>query len=116
MHLQNILQVKPKLIVHDLHPDYMTTELASEIEQTDGISTTALQHHYAHIYSVLAENKYIGPAIGLALDGTGLGEDRTIWGGECLFIDNEKLINKRVARFTHLRLRGVKPPCVNLGE
>ena len=106
LHLQNILQVKPKLIVHDLHPDYMTTELASEIGQTGGIPTTALQHHYAHIYSVLAENKYIGPAIGLALDGTGLGEDRTIWGGECLFIDNEKLINKRVARFTHLRLPG----------
>lgn len=106
LHLQNILQVKPKLIVHDLHPDYMTTGLASEIGQIEGIPTTSLQHHYAHIYSVLAENKHSGPAIGLALDGTGLGDDHTIWGGECLFIDNEKLENRRLAHFTYLRLPG----------
>ncbi|MBI9110923.1 carbamoyltransferase HypF [Maridesulfovibrio ferrireducens] len=106
LHLQNILQIKPELIVHDLHPDYMTTELASEIGQAEGIQTTSLQHHYAHIYSVLAENKHTGPAIGFALDGTGLGDDRTIWGGECLIVDNEKLINRRLARFTHIRLPG----------
>ncbi|WP_321404678.1 carbamoyltransferase HypF [Maridesulfovibrio sp.] len=106
LHLQSILKVKPELIVHDLHPDYLTTGLAEEISLTENIKTTALQHHYAHIHSVLAENKHIGPALGLALDGTGLGEDRTIWGGECLLVDNEKLINKRLARFTHLRLPG----------
>jgi hydrogenase maturation protein HypF len=106
MHLQNILQVKPELIVHDLHPDYLTTELAEEIGQAENFPTVSIQHHYAHIYSVLAENKHSGPALGLALDGTGLGEDRTIWGGECLFVDNEKLEHKRLARFTHLRLPG----------
>ncbi|OEU69080.1 MAG: carbamoyltransferase HypF [Desulfovibrio sp. S3730MH75] len=105
-HLQNILQVKPELIVHDLHPDYLSTELASEIRLAENIPTTPLQHHYAHIYAVLAENKHSGPALGLALDGTGLGEDRTIWGGECLLINNEKLTHKRLARFTHLRLPG----------
>ncbi|WP_319780515.1 carbamoyltransferase HypF [Maridesulfovibrio sp.] len=106
LHLQSILKVKPELIVHDLHPDYLTTGLAEEISQAENIKTTALQHHYAHIHAVLAENKHIGPALGLALDGTGLGEDRTIWGGECLLVDNEKLINERLARFTHLRLPG----------
>ncbi|WP_415714659.1 carbamoyltransferase HypF [Maridesulfovibrio sp.] len=106
LHLQSILKVKPELIVHDLHPDYLTTGLAEEISLTENIKTTALQHHYAHIHAVLAENKHIGPALGIALDGTGLGEDRTIWGGECLLVDNEKLINERLARFTHLRLPG----------
>ncbi|MFW5497897.1 MULTISPECIES: carbamoyltransferase HypF [unclassified Maridesulfovibrio] len=106
MHLQSILKVKPELIVHDLHPDYLTTGFAEEISQTEGLETTTLQHHYAHIHSVLAENKHQGPALGLALDGTGLGEDRTIWGGECLLVDNEKLEHKRLARFSHLRLPG----------
>ncbi|NDV21578.1 carbamoyltransferase HypF [Desulfovibrio sp. JC022] len=106
LHLQSILKVKPQLIVHDLHPDYLTTGLAEEISLAEGIETTALQHHYAHIHAVLAENKHQGPALGLALDGTGLGEDRTIWGGECLLVDNEKLEHKRLARFTHLRLPG----------
>lgn len=105
-HLQSILKVKPELIVHDLHPDYLTTALAEEISLDEGLETKALQHHYAHIHSVLAENKYNGPALGLALDGTGLGEDRTIWGGECLYVDNDKLEHKRLARFTHLRLPG----------
>ncbi|WP_432735503.1 carbamoyltransferase HypF [Maridesulfovibrio sp. FT414] len=106
LHLQSILKVKPQLIVRDLHPDYLTTVLADEISLAEGIETTVLQHHYAHIHSVLAENRYTGPALGLALDGTGLGEDRTIWGGECLYVDNEKLEHKRLARFTHLRLPG----------
>ncbi|TIH15264.1 carbamoyltransferase HypF [Marinifilum sp. JC120] len=106
LHLQSILKVKPELVVHDLHPDYLTTGLAEEISLAEGIETTALQHHYAHIHAVLAENKHQGPALGLALDGTGLGEDRTIWGGECLLVDNEKLEHKRLARFTHLRLPG----------
>ncbi|WP_419780482.1 carbamoyltransferase HypF [Maridesulfovibrio sp.] len=106
LHLQSILKVKPELIVHDLHPDYLTTGLAEEISLAEKLETTALQHHYAHIHSVLAENQFNGPALGLALDGTGLGEDRTIWGGECLLVDNVKLEHKRLARFSHLRLPG----------
>ena len=106
LHLQSILKVKPELIVHDLHPDYLTTTLAGEIALADETKTVALQHHFAHIHSVLAENRHRGPALGLALDGTGLGENRTIWGGECLYVDNEKLEHRRLARFTHLRLPG----------
>ncbi|WP_421901108.1 carbamoyltransferase HypF [Maridesulfovibrio sp.] len=106
LHLQSILKVKPELIVHDLHPDYLTTGFAEEISLAEGIETSALQHHYAHIHSVLAENKHQGPALGLALDGTGLGDDRTVWGGECLLVDNVELEHKRLARFSHLRLPG----------
>lgn len=106
LHLQSILKIKPELIVHDLHPDYLTTGFAEEISQIEGIKTVALQHHFAHIHAVLAENKHQGPALGLALDGTGLGEDRTIWGGECLLVNNETLEHKRLAKFSHLRLPG----------
>ncbi|WP_027721494.1 carbamoyltransferase HypF [Maridesulfovibrio zosterae] len=106
IHLQSILKIKPELIVHDLHPDYLTTILAQEISQNESIKAVSLQHHYAHIYSVLAENRHCGPALGLALDGTGLGDDRTIWGGECLMVDNKNLVHKRLAHFTYLRLPG----------
>ncbi|WP_147820467.1 carbamoyltransferase HypF [Salidesulfovibrio onnuriiensis] len=105
-HLESILQVKPELVVHDLHPDYMTTTLAGEIATERNVPRRALQHHYAHIHAVLAENRHLGPAIGLALDGTGYGEDGTIWGGECLWVDNETLEHQRLARFAHIRLPG----------
>ncbi|WP_320169200.1 carbamoyltransferase HypF [Maridesulfovibrio sp.] len=106
LHLQSILKVEPELIVRDLHPDYLTTSLAEEISLSESLKVVALQHHYAHIYSVLAENRHSGPALGLALDGTGLGEDRTIWGGECLYVDPVKLEHRRLARFSLLRLPG----------
>ncbi|WFS61517.1 carbamoyltransferase HypF [Pseudodesulfovibrio thermohalotolerans] len=105
-HLEDILQVEPKLIVRDLHPDYLTSSLAEELGSRRGMPVAALQHHYAHIHAVLAENKFDGPAIGLALDGTGYGEDGTIWGGECLLVDPSTLDHQRLARFAHIRLPG----------
>ncbi len=101
-HLTDILQVKPKLVVHDLHPDYMTTQLASETS----LPTAALQHHFAHIHSALAENKHLGPAIGIALDGTGYGEDGTIWGGEVLFVNSKTLEHERLAHLATFALPG----------
>lgn len=101
-HLTKILQVEPELIVRDMHPDYMTTNEALE----DPLPSCELQHHYAHIHSVLAENQHEGPAIGIALDGTGLGEDRTIWGGEFLLVDNQSLEHKRLGHFSHIKLPG----------
>lgn len=105
-HFESILQVSPELIVHDLHPDYATTTTARQLAEQRGIPARALQHHYAHIHAVLAENKFSGPVIGLALDGTGYGEDKTIWGGECLYVDNESLEHERMARFAHIPLPG----------
>ncbi|WP_285907997.1 carbamoyltransferase HypF [Pseudodesulfovibrio pelocollis] len=105
-HMQDILRVTPKLIVRDLHPDYMTSTLADELGQRLGIPVLTLQHHVAHIHAVLAENRFDGPAIGLALDGTGLGEDGTIWGGECLLVDPQSLEHQRLAHFAHIRLPG----------
>lgn len=101
-HLTDILQVTPQAIVHDLHPDFLSTQYAL----TSGLPCWSLQHHFAHIHAVLAENQYRGPAIGLALDGTGLGTDETIWGGEALYVDSNTLTHQRLARFSHLPLPG----------
>jgi len=105
-HLEDILQVEPELVVRDLHPDYMTSSLADELGRERDLPVAALQHHYAHIHAVLAENKFDGPVIGLALDGTGYGEDGTIWGGECLLVDPASLDHQRLAHFAHIRLPG----------
>jgi len=105
-HLQDILQVSPALIVRDLHPDYMTSAMADELGRKLGVPVATLQHHVAHIYAVLAENRHTAPALGLALDGTGYGEDGTIWGGECLMLSPEDNEHQRLAHFSHIRLPG----------
>jgi hydrogenase maturation protein HypF len=80
-HLKRILDIEPEMIACDYHPDYMSTRYAQE--QAD-IPRIVVQHHHAHIAACMAENKIDGPVIGLAFDGTGLGPDNTIWGGEVL--------------------------------
>ena len=105
-HMEDILQVKPELIVRDLHPDYMTSEMADDLGRDRSIPVATLQHHFAHIHAVLAENRFTEPVIGLALDGTGLGDDGTIWGGECLLVMPEDMEHQRLAHFAHIRLPG----------
>lgn len=91
---------KPDLIVHDLHPDYLSTRFAIE----SGFPTIGVQHHKAHIASVACENNFSGEIIGIALDGTGFGEDNTIWGGEFFAWKVQNL--ERVARFKPIKLAG----------
>jgi len=102
-HLAGILRVEPKLLVHDLHPGYMTTQHAREQAV---LPTAALQHHVAHGHAVLAENRFAGRAAILALDGTGLGDDGTLWGGECLLVDTESADYERLGHLNALRLPG----------
>ncbi len=80
-HLQRILEVQPRIIAHDLHPDYFSTKWALEREDLQHIP---VQHHHAHIAACMAENHLDGKVIGIALDGTGYGTDGAIWGGEIL--------------------------------
>jgi len=100
-HLKRILEISPKLLAHDLHPDYLSTKFAHE--QTE-VPTLPVQHHHAHIVSCLAENGLEGPVIGLALDGTGFGSDKQIWGGEVLLTDLTSF--KRAAHLDYIPLPG----------
>lgn len=83
-HLGRLLGIVPRLVAHDLHPEYLSTKYALDLESVD---LTGVQHHHAHIASCLADNAESGPVIGVAFDGLGYGTDGTIWGGELLVAD-----------------------------
>ena len=82
---QTLLEVKPQVVVCDMHPKYNSTVVAKEL----GYPMIQVQHHYAHILSCMTENDCHDPVIGVAFDGTGYGTDGTIWGGEVLLADYE---------------------------
>ncbi len=100
-HFQRILEVQPRVIAHDLHPDYFSTKWALEKE---GVEHIPVQHHHAHIAACMAENHLDGKVIGMALDGTGYGTDGAIWGGEILIADYA--IFERAAHFQYVPLPG----------
>lgn len=80
-HMGNLFDVNPSVIVHDMHPDYITAGYGKYYPEAE---VMAVQHHHAHIVSCMIENGYDGEVIGFAFDGTGYGEDGTVWGGEVL--------------------------------
>lgn len=85
-HLERILELKPEAIAHDLHPEYLSTKWALEQQ---GLTKIGVQHHHAHLASVMADNLVSEKTIGIILDGTGYGLDGTLWGGEVLIGDFE---------------------------
>ena len=100
-HLEKVLEIKPEVIAHDLHPDYFSTKWA--LKRTD-LPLVGVQHHHAHIASCMAENHLEGKVIGFALDGTGYGTDGHIWGGEILVADYAGF--ERAAHFEYVPLPG----------
>ena len=123
-HLRKLFEVEPEMIVCDLHPGYLSTRYALSIHnefvrhpeakpkalaykkgeilrfaQNDKVPVKVIQvqHHWAHIASVLVEHDFSGPVIGLAADGTGYGTDGAIWGCECLIASLDDF-----ERFGHL--------------
>ncbi len=103
MNLKAVYRAEPVAIVHDLHPRYLSTQWAlsrcgkerssqnSPASQgpgfNDPVPCYGIQHHYAHIASVMAEHGLKEKVIGVAFDGSGYGEDGTLWGGEFLIAD-----------------------------
>lgn len=83
-HFRRLFDVSPQLVVHDLHPEYLSTKYALDLS---AVELMAVQHHHAHVAACLADNGERGPAIGVAFDGLGYGADSTIWGGEFLIAD-----------------------------
>jgi hydrogenase maturation protein HypF len=83
-HFRRLLGISPEVVAHDLHPEYLSTRYALDLEDVDVLG---VQHHHAHVASCLADNGEEGPVIGVAFDGLGLGTDGTIWGGEFLVAD-----------------------------
>jgi hydrogenase maturation protein HypF len=80
-HFEALFAVAPEVVAHDLHPDYLSTGYARE---RDGVELVGVQHHHAHLAACLAEHGEEGPAVGAIYDGSGLGTDGSVWGGELL--------------------------------
>jgi len=91
---EGLYETELERVVHDLHPDYHSSQWA----KTRGLPRHEVQHHVAHIYSCMAEHELKGPVCGISWDGTGLGVDGTIWGGEFFIVNGE-----RWRRFASLR-------------
>ena len=94
---EQLFDTHPQVIACDMHPEYLASKWAREYAREHDLPLIEVQHHHAHIASVLGENKLQGPVIGIALDGTGYGTDGTIWGGEILIATRGKF-----ERFWHL--------------
>ncbi|MET7402430.1 Sua5/YciO/YrdC/YwlC family protein, partial [Dactylosporangium sp. NPDC005572] len=100
-HLCRVAGADPRVVAHDLHPGYLSTQYATALPQCRQV---AVQHHHAHVASCAAEHGVTGPFLGVAYDGLGLGDDGTLWGGEILLADLRSY--RRIARFGRAPLPG----------
>ncbi|MEN6307829.1 MAG: carbamoyltransferase HypF [Anaerohalosphaeraceae bacterium] len=96
-HLAGLFEMKPEVVVHDLHPTYFSTQFAQQYAKQTGIPAMGIQHHWAHAAAVMAEYNLQGDVIALVADGTGYGIDGAIWGCECLICSLTQM-----QRFGHL--------------
>ena len=97
---RHLFRYKPELAVADLHPDYLSSRYAEET----GLPLIKVQHHHAHIASCMAEHHLDEKVIGISFDGTGLGTDGKIWGGE--FLVNDLSDFERFAHFEYIPMPG----------
>jgi hydrogenase maturation protein HypF len=100
---KRLFHIEPEIVAHDLHPDYLATKYAQELGES-GMKLVPVQHHHAHIASCMADNGLESPVIGVAFDGTGVGADGNIWGGEFLVADYRNY--KRAGHLEYLPLPG----------
>jgi hydrogenase maturation protein HypF len=102
-HFIRIFDAEPEAIVSDMHPAYLTRQHAEEMSAA-GKRMIQVQHHHAHIASVMEEHGLDGPVIGIAFDGTGYGTDGTLWGSEFLVARRDGF--ERAAHFSNFQLPG----------
>ncbi|MDM5138248.1 carbamoyltransferase HypF [Aeromonas bestiarum] len=95
---RELYDLKPELLVSDCHPGYLSHQWAKGYCAAEGATHLEVQHHHAHLLAVMAEHDIRGPVLGVAFDGTGLGDDGTLWGGELLLADV-----KGFTRVAHLK-------------
>ena len=100
---ERLFALEPRLLVHDLHPDYAATRYARARAST-GVGTLAVQHHHAHMASCMAEHGLNEPVLGVTFDGTGYGTDGAIWGGEFLVGDYKGF--RRAAQLRYVGMPG----------
>ncbi len=100
-HLSTTLEVTPKIIACDMHPEYLSTKWATE---RNDCKVIPVQHHHAHMAALMVDNKTMSPIVALVMDGTGYGTDGTIWGGEILCGDYNSF--KRVAWLSPIPMPG----------
>lgn len=91
---EELYELEPAAIACDMHPDYLSTQYA----RASALRQVAVQHHYAHILSCMAENHLRAPVLGISWDGSGFGLDGTVWGGEILHVTDDNF-----TRVAHLR-------------
>ena len=101
---EKLFKCEPNLLVCDSHPEYLASKWAHEEARRTGLSLVEVQHHHAHIASVLGEHGLFGPAVGVAFDGTGYGADGAIWGGEVLIANQADY--ERFANYSYVPMPG----------
>ncbi|HGY1009868.1 TPA: carbamoyltransferase HypF [Aeromonas salmonicida] len=101
---RDLYDLKPELLVSDRHPGYLSHQWAKGYCHAQGATHLEVQHHHAHLLGVMAEHEITGPVLGFAFDGTGLGDDGTLWGGELLIADVQGF--ERIAHLRPFKLIG----------
>ncbi len=101
-HLSRLLALEPEIVVHDLHPEYLSTKYA--LERFPAAKRIVVQHHHAHVASCAAEHGITSPFLGVAYDGLGMGDDGTFWGGELFLADLRGY--RRLGRFGRAPMPG----------
>lgn len=101
-HFKRLFQLRPRVVAHDLHPEYLSTKYALALGEE--FEKIGVQHHHAHVASCMADNRIEGEVIGVAMDGLGFGADAKMWGGE--FFVADFIEAERVAHLDYVPMPG----------
>jgi hydrogenase maturation protein HypF len=101
-HFKRLFQLRPRVVAHDLHPEYLSTKYALALDGE--FERVGVQHHHAHVASCMADNRIEGEVIGVAMDGLGFGSDGRMWGGEFFVADFVEA--ERVAHLDYVPMPG----------